>query len=62
MTLKQVKAADRRYKQAAGKADKAAQDRANAIRAAVRAGISMADIARALDISRARVAQIVHRD
>lgn len=61
MTLKQVKAADRRYKQAAGKADQAAQQRADAIRAAVRAGVSMAEIGRALGISRARVAQIVHR-
>lgn len=61
MTLKEVKAADRRYQKAAAGAQDAAQQRTAAIRAAVNAGVSMAEIGRALGISRARVAQIVHR-
>lgn len=61
MTLKEIKAADRRYQRAASNAHDAAQERAAAIRAAVREGISMAEIGRALGISRARVAQIVKR-
>lgn len=62
MSLKAVKAADRRYQAASDKAHQAAQERTEAIRAAVRAGVSMAEIGRTLGISRARVAQIVHRN
>lgn len=58
--LKAIRAADRRYQRTSDTAHQASQERTAAIRAAVRAGVSMADIGRELGISRARVAQIVH--
>ena len=62
MTIKEIKAADRRLQRASATAHQAAQDRTAAIRAAVQQGVSMAEIGRALGISRSRVGQIVKGD
>lgn len=59
MTLKAIAASDQRFQAASRKAEKLRQERNNLIRAAVAGGVSMTEIARAIGVSRARVAQIV---
>lgn len=61
MTLEAIKAADDRFQVAAQAAETVREERNNRIRLAVQDGVSMTEIARAIGVSRARVAQIVER-
>lgn len=59
MTLQQIADADKRFQQASSDAEALRQERNNLIRAAVADGLTMTEVARAIGVSRARVAQIV---
>lgn len=58
MDLKELAALDRRYQRQAVKSEQLRTQRNEAIRQLVDEGVRMSDIAKALGVTRARVAQI----
>lgn len=58
MDLKELAALDRRYQRQAVKSEQLRTQRNEAIRQLVDKGVRMSDIAKALGVTRARVAQI----
>ncbi len=62
VTLDEVTEADKRFQEAAERAEGLRQERNNLIRLAVSDGVSVTAVARALGCSRARVYQIIEQE